>query len=164
MHNEQELVWYRQLLLPHKILRAWSALGSKGLLWRSSDFTSGRCLDRYVGRYALFETPWNLLWQLTSSFENILLNIRASSRRQSGLHCYSGYLLSRNVGSKNRFFFKKNIEIFHSYFLRIVKIKWPKSEEKLEFGGRLGWWGQTKRPPPNRPAGSASEHLTPLLA
>ena len=35
-----------------------------------------------IGRYALFEALRNLLWQVTSSFEDILLSIRASSRRK----------------------------------------------------------------------------------
>ena len=47
------------------------------------------------------------------------------------------------------------MQTFLFLFFGIFKIKWPKSEEKLGFGGRLGCSGQTSWPPPNRPAGSA---------
>ena len=42
------------------------------------------------------------------------------------------------------------------------KIKWPKSVEKLENGGRLGPLRQNSPPPPKRPAGSVSAFSVPL--
>ena len=44
------------------------------------------------------------------------------------------------------------------------KIKWPKSEEKIENAGRLGPFGQNSPPPPNRSAESASELICAVLA
>ena len=34
---------------------------------------------------------------------------------------------------------KTLLYMFCFYFLHIFKIKWPKSEEELKFGVRLGW-------------------------
>ena len=61
---------------------------------------------------------------------------------------------------------KESFQKLKKLFWRIFKIKWPNSEEKLEFGVRLGW-GPEQFPPPkkNRPAGSAHAyaHRVPPL-
>ena len=65
-------------------------------------------------------------------------------------------------GPPNDKFF--TIIFFFLFFFQIFKIKWPKSEEKSDFGGRLGWGSdQLAPPPPNRPAGSALVGIRGIL-
>ena len=50
-------------------------------------------------------------------------------------------------GPPNDKFFTIFFLFFIFIFFQIFKIKWPKSEEKSDFGGRLGWGSDQLAPP-----------------
>ena len=51
------------------------------------------------------------------------------------------------LGLKN--VLKQEFEILFSFEKGIFKMKWPKTEEKLEFGGKLFSGGGVSAPPPH---------------